>query len=473
MKNDNNPIHDFWFDKKADDIYIVCSRVANPPKDAYKYSNDYAYSDNFGDKDALFLCYGILSRNYPRSKIQFYYAEDFVEKVRDWQKRNILIIGGPNSRNPVSQFFMYDTLPTIYSKIQSCNKRYLYPPKLKKMQKAFENADYRRERICRGCENVEECPRLALCIREGIDSTLIQPNLWEEVIAFNNEFASDEFNNIRKVRDIPQRGQVVISGCVKDDIGLFATFRNPYDENQKNRIVMISGFFTFGVHGTCQSMSAMNKWSIDNYNNLYYEFIGAKAKDFICYNDIHITQQRETRFLKLDMSRVIPLIEGKECKNINNIFISYRRTGGRQSALQVFDLLKTHNEKKIYPFIDYRRDNINFIPGMDYVIDIQQKIVECDVFVSIISKDCFSSDTGNDGGYKSEWFWAIMTKQMIIPIECEGAKYADELNKIKDEIINHFGEKTFRELTRITAVSILQDNIVATIERQIKGHYQL
>lgn len=82
-----NPIHDFWFNSEAKDIYIVCSREANPPKWAYKYHNNYAYSDNFGDKDLLFYLYGLMSKYYPNTNIHFYFSEDYMEKIRGWEEK--------------------------------------------------------------------------------------------------------------------------------------------------------------------------------------------------------------------------------------------------------------------------------------------------------------------------------------------------------------------------------------------------
>ena len=116
-----NPIHDFWFDKSVEEIYIVTMRESMPKKDAYKISNDYAYCDNCGDLDLLFGAYGLLNRFYPNAKISFFYAEDFKRTVRDWEKKNILVLGGPNTKNDVCRFFMYEALPKIYADLEKCS----------------------------------------------------------------------------------------------------------------------------------------------------------------------------------------------------------------------------------------------------------------------------------------------------------------------------------------------------------------
>jgi|GEM_PF-6914493 len=471
MKNivASNPFYDFWFKETSIEIYIVCQRVSIPPNDAYKYSNDYAYNDNLGDKDALFYAYALLYRNYPTANIQIYYAEDFMEKVRNWEKKNILIIGGPNSKNPVCQFFTYEVLPNIHKKLKKGLPRYMFPPKYQHELKPNENQNYCKEVICKGCPKIKSCERLALCIKNDTDVALIFPEVGDEIIVPETEIKLNDNLNTEIVKD--ENNKLRISAFVKKDIGIFATFQNPFDENQHNQIVMISGVYTFGVVGTCQAMSASSRLSINNYNDLYFEFIDNRTRDFIAYFEIDINKQREVRYSILDMNNIISFSEKIPDNEISNVFISYRRKNGKDSANKIFDLLESNRDKKIYPFIDLKLNNSTFTPGIDYVKDIQGKISQCDIFLSIISSDCFITDAGAEGGYKAEWFWAVKTGQAIIPVEC-GASYYDELNKIKEEIITFFGEDVFKELSRLNAVPINQDNIVETIEQKLKHHYR-
>lgn len=465
-----NPFHDFWFDKETREIYIVSLRVSKPPRDAYKYSNDYAYADNLGDRDALFYIYALLSRYYPAANIQIYYSDDFIDSVRDWEKKNILIVGGPSSLHKVSQFFMYEALPIVYKNVKPKLPQFWYPPKFSADLKPHENRSYSKERLCPECNIIKKCVRHAFCIKENNQGRLIMPEIWEEVSMLKSNIGNEnEFDTDRVLRELGN-GKIVISGCVKKDIGLFATFTNPFDGEAKNKVVMIQGIFTFGVLGTCQAMSADKLFSLENYNKLYYEFIDLNSKDFIAYFDIEINEQREVRPSRLDTTKVINLSDNENSHKIENIFISYRRKNGQESANKIFELLKSNSAKKIHPFIDLRSDNSSFIPGINYVKEIQNKIAKSDIFLSIISPDCFVTDAGTEGGYKAEWFWAVKTKQTIIPIECD-ANYFEELNKIKQEIITFFGEDTFKELTRLNAVKILQSNLVETIEQKLKNHY--
>lgn len=465
-----NPFHDFWFNEDVKEIYIVCLRVSKPPRDAYKYSNDYAYADNLGDRDALFYTYALLYRNYPTANIQIYYSDDFIDTVRDWEKKNILIVGGPSSLHKVSQFFMYEALPIVYKNIKRKIPEFMYPPKFASDLKPHENRNYCKERICVECDIKNKCVRLAFCIKENNKGRLLLPEIWEEVSMLkSNIYKEDENSTDRILRDLGN-GKIGISGCVRKDIGLFATFTNPFDGEAKNKVVMIQGIYTFGVFGTCQAMSADKVFSIENYNKLYYEFIDVDSRDFIAYFDIDINEQREVRPARLDITKVVNLSKKENILGIDNVFISYRRKNGKESANEIFELLKSHSDKKIYPFIDQRSDNSSFIPGINYVKEIQKKIAQSDIFLSIISPDCFVTDAGAEGGYKAEWFWAVKTRQTIIPIEC-GANFFTELNKIKEEIITFFGEDTFKELSRLNAVKVSQKDLVETIEQKLKSHY--
>lgn len=469
----SNPIHDFWFNKNAKDIYIICSRVAKPPKDAYKYSNDYAYFDNFGDKDSLLTVFGILARSYPYSTIQCYYAEDFTEKIRDWQQKNIVIIGGPNSRNPVCQTFAYEALIKKYNDCNS-TRRLIYPPKTASMLKPEESRFYKREVICSGCPKIHECPRLALCLKENGYPTLILPEVWEEIIVASSELDVSQIDPTRKVIKISNTNKVAISGYVKKDIGFFASFINPYDKNKENRIVMIGGLFTLGVFGTCQVMSPTNKRAIEIYNSLYYEFIGKASHEFVTYFDIDISPQRDTSCNSFDINRLISFAATKDDEEIANVFISYRRDQARSTAHELYTLLKKCSDRKVYPFIDFSDEESGFSPGVNYVIETQKKIKEADIFIAIISKESFLTGANKHAGdFWDEWFWAITLGKIIIPIECNGVRYADELNNIKDEIIIRFGQSRYHDLSHTAAVPLNNKNIINTILQKLKGHYSV
>lgn len=471
-----NPIHDFWFNSNAKEIYIVCSRESNPPKWAYKYSNNYAYSDNFGDKDLLFYLYGLMSKNYPNSTIYFYFSDDYMEKVRNWEQKNILIVGGPNSRNEISKFGMYDALMKRLDYVYELDdkKSYLiYPPKPENELREWENKKYTKEKICKNCSNsLKYCPRLSLCINNNNSTSFVLPEFYDELIIYTNDADDAKIENERRCRDIANGKKVAITGCVKKDVGFFASFANPYDSMKENKIVMLSGLHTFGGVGVYNALSAQTKYSVENYNLLYYSLIGRENRDFMTYFEVEVSEQRDASYSRVVKDRIFSLSNLK-LKNFYNTFISYRRRNGTMFSEKIYDILVSKKDNAIFPFRDIVNLQSNFKPGADYVKDIINKIRNCEIFILTITENCFVYDEDVDGGFKDEFILAVKYGKRIIPIEDNNSNYYDEINKIKVELTELFGIDKFRELLHYNSIKINDtDELINVILSSLREHYE-
>lgn len=471
----NNPIHDFWFDKDVTEIYIVCSRESSPPSGAYKYSNDYAYSDNFGDKDLLFLLYGLISRNYPNARIFFYYSDDFIEKTRFWQGKNILIVGGPNSRNYVSSFGMYTALSKVIDD-NNVGIRIFYPPKQKNKLNAWENTQYTKENICVKCPNYEQsCCRQTLCILKENEVVIKKPDFYEELIIPKTDAINAKISDDRIIREIEDSGKVAISGCLKQDVGFFATFANPYDEEQKNRIIIINGVYTFGGLGVCHVLNGMSNYSKKVYNKLHYIMQRYQSKDFMACFTIPISEQRDVGKALINDNEVYPLNPMKDI-NFSNCFISYRRKTSSTVAQYVFEEMSKYSEEGILPFIDRANNRNSFRAGQDYVNAINARLGQVDVVILIIGKECFKYADGEndvDGNFKSEFFSAIEKGKRIIPLEALDADYYEELSSIKEEIIQRFGKDKFKEVLHYNSIKENEiDSLINEIKEILNNYYE-
>lgn len=472
----SNPIHDFWFNPTAKDIYIVCSREADPPKWAYKYSNNYAYSDNFGDKDLLFYLYGLMSKNYPNSDIYFYFSEDYMEKIRNWEQKNILIVGGPNSRNQTSKFGMYEALQKRISMLANGAEptvSLLYPPKPENEIRDWENRRYCKESVCKNCSKYYEvCPRLSLCINTNNEVRFVLPEYYDELIIPSADADDAKIDESRRCRVIANGRKVAISGCVKKDVGFFSSIDNPFDSMKGSRIVMLSGLHTFGGVGVFNALSAQTKHSIDNYNLLYYSLIGRENHDFMTYFEIDISEQREAAYARIQKEQIFSLSR-PQSTNFFNTFISYRRCNGAEISKRIYDRLATKKENGIYPFRDIINSQNSFRPGIDYVKDICEKIKNCEIFILIITENCFVYENEVDGGFKDEFLNAIKYGKRIIPIEDESANYYEELLRIKSELTELFGIERFKQIQHYNAIK-LQDTeqLVNVIVSSLQEHYE-
>lgn len=470
-----NPIHDFWFNSEAKDIYIVCSREANPPKWAYKYHNNYAYSDNFGDKDLLFYLYGLMSKYYPNTNIHFYFSEDYMEKIRGWEEKNILIVGGPNSRNQISKFGMYEVLRQKIKSISDGSQpivSLLYPPKLESEARDWENRRYCKETLCKNCSNfLKECPRLSLCINIDNDVRFIMPEYYDELIIPTIDANDAKVEENRRCREISNGKKVAISGCVKKDIGFFSSLDNPFDSMKGSRIVLLSGLHTFGGVGVFNALSAQTKHSIDNYNLLYYSLIGRENRDFMTYFEIDVSEQREASHAHIFSDRIFSLSH-RQLQNYYNVFISYRRESGTNISTKLYNELIAKREMGIYPFRDRIDAKNSFKPGIDYVKDICNKIKTCEIFILTITKGCFVCENEVDGGFKDEFITAIKFDKQIIPIEEKNSNYYEELLQIKDEIVELFGIEKFKQLQHYNAIKMQDfDQLVTLILASLQKHY--
>lgn len=477
-----NPIYDFWFKEDCDEIFIVTMRESAPKKDAYTISNDYAYCDNCGDLDLLFYSYGLLNRYYPRTKINFFYAEDFKQKIRDWEKKNILILGGPNSRNDVCRFFMYGCLPKIYKNLEQMGHpskaQIFFPPKKKCDLKPTESKRYSKEHVCGNCAKLtDDCPRTALCKRysDG-SSTFLTPIFDDELMCtLNSEREKTLYED--RILGVVDMNKVLMANCLSQDVGLFACFSNINDENCENRIVMISGTHTFGGVGVFKAVNAQSNQSMKNYNSIGFSMLKHIERDFICCMNVEITEDRNISVPKISFDNIIPLSLSCEFLNCNkenmpyNTFISYRRGSGAEYSQKVFGDFLSDCENIIIPFRDIVDKQSNFLPGADYVVDIQRKIKNSAVFIMIVTPDCLKYETHFSGSFFDEFVFALRNNKTIIPIQFNNGDYDLEIKSAKDDIVKIAGWEYYNKATRINAISYISDELVGFVKNKLKGLY--
>lgn len=477
-----NPIHDFWFDKSVEEIYIVTMRESMPKKDAYKISNDYAYCDNCGDLDLLFGAYGLLNRFYPNAKISFFYAEDFKRTVRDWEKKNILVLGGPNTKNDVCRFFMYEALPKIYADLEnyghSPKVKIIYPPKSASAQALGESKKYSKEYICAGCAKIsQDCPRTALCKKYSDGRIEIIEPQYDEAVAYT--LNSDRERDLYQSRILESiDGQtVILSGCLSYDIGFFACFSNIYDEHNRNRIVMINGAHTFGGVGVLHAVDAQSKKSLRNYNLIAYELFGQANKDFVCHFNVEVSEDRNIITPTLYQENLVPL--SKEAgvnldtsfSALYNIFISYRRRNGGEASQLVYDVLSGEASRYIHPFRDIMDFKSGFRPGVDYVKDIRKKIDNIPIFILIVTPQCLSYTQHFAGSFFDEFTYALKTGKLIVPIQFDGGSYDAELLNVKEDLVNIVGEELFEKAVRINAINYDKNVLFQIVNEELKNVY--
>ena len=98
-KHHRNCIYELWFPKKIKEIFVITSEEPSNKKseDASTTSENYAFLDNVGDKDALIETSIFLTRYYPNANLKRLFPREFNE--RDDFDKNLVIIGGPINNN--------------------------------------------------------------------------------------------------------------------------------------------------------------------------------------------------------------------------------------------------------------------------------------------------------------------------------------------------------------------------------------
>ena len=112
-----------------------------------------------------------------------------------------------------------------------------------------------------------------------------------------------------------------------------------------------------------------------------------------------------------------------------DIFISYRRSGGYETAKHLYDLLK-HDGYKVSFDIDTLRNG-------DFDVELLKRIDECTDFIVVLNKGAFNKCFDLSINKKNDWLrnelaYALEKKKNIIPVMLEGFK--EFPNNLPDDI---------------------------------------
>lgn len=114
----------------------------------------------------------------------------------------------------------------------------------------------------------------------------------------------------------------------------------------------------------------------------------------------------------------------------HDIFISYRREGGFETAKHLYDLLIRDNYSVSF--------DIDTLRSGDFDIQLYSRIDECTDFVLIVNDNAFERALAQDADPRKDWLrcelsYALLKKKNIIPILLPGASLPENLpNDIKD-----------------------------------------
>lgn len=333
MKNEDY-IYRYWFPENFNgDIYIVCPRDTTTTYDANIWSDEYAYLDNFGDKDLLFLVYGFICRYYPLAHVHYFFADRYKkDHLNDWKSNNLIILGGPSWYHEISREFMYDALKSVYEKVSN----FKMPPIMYAIKNTYDGWKELRAKVCsKTCKKYDanyDCrANHEICVWKSIISgepEIYSPerNCTREITASSQKKLNDlikqiedHLNQSNQQHRLTQNsdGEYKITECLSSDIGIFAAFQNPYNIN--NRVIMISGAHTFGGVGAFRSFDISDENSRQNALS-NYKLLGNALKnngyDFISYFSMPIDDSAYilNQSVKLDQKNVISL-----CDKANNI----------------------------------------------------------------------------------------------------------------------------------------------------------
>ncbi len=322
MKDDikRKYVYKYWFPEDySGTIYIVCPKDSSPSYDAYSWSDEFADIDSCGDKDLLLNVYGFVCKYYPKAKIERYYVDRYIAECSTyWKKNNMIILGGPAYPHEVCIEFMYRALRNMYRKSTGID----HPPvihSLKNQQERWRRISVGSKSapgICTGCSFLKEASDPSASCRDEhtfciwrekgatpefldveCNHTLLVhdpsksiKNLEKEV---RNHLHEEEKGRLRKDGD-----NLYIDRCVSKDVGFFAAFENPYDDQHgtysKTRVIMINGKHTFGGVGAFSAFDVEhNVISVENYKALE-GFLNEKTKDFISYFHVDIDMNART-----------------------------------------------------------------------------------------------------------------------------------------------------------------------------------
>ena len=291
-------IYKYWFPKEIKEIYIISSKDAVLADEANIWSDDYAYLDSFGDKDLLFLVYGLICKYYPNTKIQYVYSS--VNCQRELMDKNLIVLGGPSARHGVAREFMHTKLREIYKNATGIDK----PPILYSIKSDVLGSDFWmriKSEVCGGkCKKFND---ITFDCRKNHEICIWKRNEQEEPefmdikrgdIIVTKEEASNLSDSDKMHKKINNSEGVIITECIKRDIGVFAAFTNPNSKSMTDRVIMISGAHTFGGVGAFKTFNAENDISLKNYRELDTFLEGIGGTDFISFFPIDVDSYART-----------------------------------------------------------------------------------------------------------------------------------------------------------------------------------
>lgn len=256
-------VYEVWFPKNVKNIFIVVKRDSNPPEDAYAFSKEYKYLDRMGDKDLILYTYVFLSRYYPNANIEICISEDFIKRA-DYEKNNLVILGGPSSNHEVCQQFMATSV---------ISKHLRYPPN-----------EVRKVELCGKCLHIKDfCPRESICIDNELFYYQSGSVIVDRIEAEKAKIPENRVNSLGN-------GKVQVLDCVMVDKSIFASIINPFSQDKK--VILISGIHCMGGVGAFRAFDTVSQQSIDNYR--YYKEKIAGAKEFIAVFDVEINPRSGT-----------------------------------------------------------------------------------------------------------------------------------------------------------------------------------
>lgn len=215
-------IYQFWFPRETSAIWVVCPQIHDPGEYADRGSPDYTYLDNLGDTDALLEVMVFLSQYYPKATIERFSAGDL---PAGHTSGNLVVIGGPGSVGDISND------------------------------------------IC------AEMMRLAgSCVSYSSDCEHMTVERGGKTVQLQAEY--------RNGRAAPEQGGRL---GLQKDIGYFARFVNPFNENAG--VVLVNGLHTRGVLGAAMAFSERSE-ALRNFDAVLAS--GVDPKRFECYFEVQV-----------------------------------------------------------------------------------------------------------------------------------------------------------------------------------------
>lgn len=118
-------------------------------------------------------------------------------------------------------------------------------------------------------------------------------------------------------------------------------------------------------------------------------------------------------------------------KTIYDIFISYRRDGGGETAGRIFDSLTRDGYSVSYDVDTLREGRFDQ--------QLLERIEQCQDFILVVDKNCFARTIDPATDPQDDWLWqelsyALRLKKNVIPVLQAGAKFPKKLPKDIDNV---------------------------------------